>query len=234
VLSHSHKAYKARSKQRSIQCFHLLPTIFFSPGLFFTIWQYFIFYYNISIRRKMSFKLILFTFKMESPMKKIKLSLRLITFTLSILTLNLCHAALTLPPEDITTSKGITYTIKLARHDKEISPAIKLLQRQFGESTVMHRAHDQEICIYTTGNQLVGVLKIESPVKHHPSIFITHFTVDKNHRNKGIGSALLTYLIKHAAGPIELSSENKAAARLYRKFGFISYDPKDPQKMRKS
>lgn len=161
------------------------------------------------------------------------MKLSLLTFILTATALTTTHAALNFPPATITTSKGITCEIKVAKTDKELNPAVKLLQRQFGKSTVLHRADDQEICAYLAGKQLAGVLKIEIPTKRRPYVYITHFSVDKNHRNKGIGSSLLTYLFEHTAYPIELCSENKAAARLYRKLGFVTYDAKDHTKMRK-
>lgn len=84
-------------------------------------------------------------------------------------------------------------------------------------------------------NEIVGVLTSELQVKLHRAkkqIFIEDLIVEKNHRNKGIGTSLLknaiVYAMKQDCDVVELTSyiDNENAHNFYEENGFIKHSYK--------
>lgn len=78
----------------------------------------------------------------------------------------------------------------------------------------------QSIKVYELENNILGFIEI---LDLKDEIDIINIIVDKNHRNKKIGSQLLEYVIKNNQCKrfiLEVKISNEAAINLYKKFGF--------------
>lgn len=78
----------------------------------------------------------------------------------------------------------------------------------------------QSIKVYELENNILGFIEI---LDLKDEIDIINIIVDKNHRNKKIGSQLLEYVIKNNQYKrfiLEVKISNEAAINLYKKFGF--------------
>ena len=86
-----------------------------------------------------------------------------------------------------------------------------------------------ELTVAVEGRSLLGFADFYD-LKPGRSVFIGNVIVDRKHRGKGIGKALITTLIDKAFGEYDLPevrisvfSENRRALLLYNRLGFIPY-----------
>jgi len=82
-------------------------------------------------------------------------------------------------------------------------------------------AAGEEIWVAAIGREIGGLVSF-----WRPQPFIHHLLVDRPWRRRGVGAALLGYLLAGVPGPVDLKCrmDNPAAQRFYRRLGWIEVE----------
>jgi N-acetylglutamate synthase-like GNAT family acetyltransferase len=138
-------------------------------------------------------------------------------------------------PKRVMIKTEQTLELTPAKTKDEIDSALHLIQKRFPHTSHIHEY--QEICAYLRtpeGLLLVGAANFLYPTSARPYLQLANIVVDEEFQDKGIGTAILTYLLENTNCAIQLYSLNEKTTYFYKKHGFYSYDPLLPNKMRRN